>query len=44
MFDGNQQEMIDIKCEIFQGNFISSVLFLIYIRDLFTIIKIKHNV
>ena len=44
MFDGNQQEMTNIECEIPQGSPISSVLFLIYIRDLFTIIKTKHNV
>ena len=44
MFNENQQEMTEIECEILQGSFISSVLFLIYIRDLFTIIKTKHNV
>ena len=44
MFDENQQEMTDIECGIPQGSLISSVLFLIYIRNLFTIIKTKYNV
>ena len=36
--------MTDIECGILQGSFISPVLFLIYTRDLFIIIKTKHNV
>ena len=44
MFDKNQQEMTDIECGIPQRSPISPVLFLIYIKDLFTIIKTKYNV
>ena len=34
--------MTDIECEIFQESFISSILFLIYIRNLFTKIKTEY--
>ena len=44
IFDGNQQEMTDIKYEIFQRSSISLILFLIYIKKLFIIIKAKHNI
>ena len=35
-FDGNSQKMINIKIGIPQGSLVSSILFLIYIRFLFT--------
>ena len=41
-FDGNQQKMTDIECEISQESFILSILFLIYIRNLFIKIKTKY--
>ena len=44
MFNDNQQEITDIKYEIFQKSFILIILFLIYIKELFIIIKVKYNI
>ena len=42
IFDENKQEKTRVKIEISQSSLISSILFLIYIRNIFSKINIMH--
>ncbi len=41
-FNGNKQEKTSVKIDISQDSLVSSILFLIYIRNIFPEINIMH--